>query len=1393
MKEEPKRLELKAETIKMLLTRSGNQCAFPGCVHPIFNDENKLVAECCHIEAAMPGGERFNENQTNEGRRHISNLMYLCRDHHIITNDVTKYTVKIMKEIKENHEQQYSDKPFKINENHIEQVVHWFKNIDNNVKENLNISRRLEGKINSFQKSIDLISSEIHGNKEKTIEPSIVVKKPKIDLTAYDSIINSIPSEYINRTITHFSFLSDDRYSILFKKERNRLDEIILNKKRMVLMGDAGSGKSTELKNLLKTVIKNESQLIPSYKHLNSYIPQQELESTFFTEWKTIPDNMHLVIWDGLDEILSQDFSTVTRQIITFSEKHPEVTIVISCRTNFYELPIDQSPGTLPGFEPYFINDFNLDDVREYYKTKFNGENPENFIDEVLNNKLGDIITKPFFLVMLSDVYYKERKLNLNRAELFESFLKSRIKLDEVHFKGKYDIRIKKNEIHLILQKVALSMEMLIRNTIREAYLLSIITSNEFETLQYCTAFKKSDGHDDLWQFEHNNIQEYLAAKVLSKIKFDEVIKFLSFEPEYASLNPSWVNTIALLFSILEPEAELFKQLLIWLQENCIETIVKFEKDRISKSFRNQVFQQIFNDYKSKDIWIYSNKFIDRDLARFGQTEANIQFIINEIENSKNSKTVIINAINLIGHFEIKNIETKNKIKKLLLGYIEINKDVPHLIDNAIYAIKWAKITDKETIQQIMDRVGRQKNQNVRAALYALLNESEYVNDFVDYLIEGYELLDKEGIPEREDISLIDESYNLRECVKKIKTPSSLKILIGYIAKSNRFDRTFDSDKIFALIINNSFDAFKKDKSIYDVILDLFLENIRYYRLERNESVLSFFDNTGMREKAFFDIWNSSKIEDRDISHAIAKLATPKLLEFVIEQYNNHFIKADDLENIYYDMRTENNELSGLFRNMIIEKTDYKFAESPIIDWETVNKRKIQEKFDLLFNEKEFLNATIKVFIDEKKEDFNFNDLTEIRIKNNRLICFEDGYSGLALQLLEAFSRNDQIAQKEKVIRWFNRKEFVEWYCVSTIYDYLTHHKEISISHQQQEWIENWCKENIKNVDFKSSIIVNSMGNTSFKQKAVFIWYFSRRFNIIYSKEILLDMLSFDYFEEDGHGGIEFIVSKLDKSDVRKRIIENIKQGIKDHFVFINHIKYAFKNNLYETYYIISNEIVNQKRKDYDRRDILDIYFESTRDIQGIKNLLEKADFVIKWRIVDLLKDAGETVFLEEYLLTVLKNDSIDDKEKLKASEYLVTIQNIDGLRYYVNWVKRLKESSIDSHRLECLNKLNSKNTIPLLFDLLEISYQKEITTDGYGRFNSYITGALTNVALVSKENFKTVIHGIKKFISKNLKKYPDVKYLNITIERISDQFYMDKARSYTIEEVKEKVQYLFN
>lgn len=103
------RLSVKSKVLRELYFRSGNQCAFTGCNRTMFNDYGDFVGEVCHIEAALPGGERFNVNQSNDDRRAISNLLILCHDHHVETDDESKYTTQRLQKMKRDHEMKFSD------------------------------------------------------------------------------------------------------------------------------------------------------------------------------------------------------------------------------------------------------------------------------------------------------------------------------------------------------------------------------------------------------------------------------------------------------------------------------------------------------------------------------------------------------------------------------------------------------------------------------------------------------------------------------------------------------------------------------------------------------------------------------------------------------------------------------------------------------------------------------------------------------------------------------------------------------------------------------------------------------------------------------------------------------------------------------------------------------------------------------------------------------------------------------------------------------------------------------------------------------------------------------------------------------------------------------------
>lgn len=118
------------QVLRALFAKSGNTCAFPACSHPLVDENNLFIAQVCHIEAAEPGGERYNPSQTDEERRSYSNLVLLCYRHHVVTNDTRAYTGERLRQIKAAHEARFSGEDFSpadrvIDELSVEMERYW--------------------------------------------------------------------------------------------------------------------------------------------------------------------------------------------------------------------------------------------------------------------------------------------------------------------------------------------------------------------------------------------------------------------------------------------------------------------------------------------------------------------------------------------------------------------------------------------------------------------------------------------------------------------------------------------------------------------------------------------------------------------------------------------------------------------------------------------------------------------------------------------------------------------------------------------------------------------------------------------------------------------------------------------------------------------------------------------------------------------------------------------------------------------------------------------------------------------------------------------------------------------------------------------------------------------
>ena len=96
---------------KILLIRSGNKCAFPGCQAPLVKSAANgktavITGEIAHIVSSTPDGPRGSHYLPfGEHDRH-TNLIGLCAEHHtIVDSQLHVYTVEVLRQMKQQHEE----------------------------------------------------------------------------------------------------------------------------------------------------------------------------------------------------------------------------------------------------------------------------------------------------------------------------------------------------------------------------------------------------------------------------------------------------------------------------------------------------------------------------------------------------------------------------------------------------------------------------------------------------------------------------------------------------------------------------------------------------------------------------------------------------------------------------------------------------------------------------------------------------------------------------------------------------------------------------------------------------------------------------------------------------------------------------------------------------------------------------------------------------------------------------------------------------------------------------------------------------------------------------------------------------------------------------------------
>ena len=1169
---------------------------------------------------------------------------------------------------------------------------------------------------------------------------------------------------YLTRSIVKNQ--SDDTESFLYEETTYDLVEILKEKNKVILIGDAGIGKTSELKRIANYFSDKKTIYYPFCISLNTYI-EQDIEDLFNPSWKEIPSSALLFILDGFDEIESKYKRNFVKQIELFSGKYPEVTILLSCRTNFYKAETAENSGIFAGFKSYFLKKLDKGQINEYSNNEL-GSKAKRFLRSIEKKKIDDLVAIPFYLIELVNLFKDTDSLPVDRATIVEKLIQSRMNFDIKHFKNYLELKKQKIIAFENLKVIALIMETLGRNYIDDQeYKLIIVEEGSRELLSHCTAWKKCfNGQSSItWQFEHNNIQEFLAADQLKAFTFSSIKSFIAFAPDFVKIIPSWVNTISFLLSIIQSN-----ELIDWILEIEPEIVIKFEPDRVEENRRVQIIKDIFNSYRSKKIGIDNDRFRHGELGNFCNSVQLIDFLI-EAGSKEKDPMVISNAISIIWEMEIPFLR-KKEIETLLV-YIILDQDSPGFLKNrTLTVLADSKLVSESVANKIVSALKNETKDWIRSGLYKFLIKSSFVDRHIDVFLDGIQYIGSRTS------RLLNEQMNLRAGLQKAYKPKALRSIISHITQSDaesiRF--LFGQDLHITRIVEHSISAHHNEASLYTDMLELFVF-VKKQFLDGTKVVGNFFLKTNTQANAFKELFNKGIRKNGDL---LAILADKENLEYVTQKYREKKLDQTEVQEFLYCLNFNNYEFYEQYFASLNTEFENRFEKRQQIDYEKIRKKQNIKDIALLFNKDEFLKEIKLIFKDSSLETLNHKYFFDLQTDFGT----EKKYANVVTKKLSKLFLKKEASLEEALLK-MNSLDW-ESFWTTEIYEKLTNNPNESIlSDTQKDEIIAWVYKQISSVNFKNAITKTGSSSISINYKETIIWFFFKKFKLEFSEDILLDMLSFD-FEGDI---IPYLEKILDIDQITSQILENIYNGDLCEAVLENHLKFCQRHKTKDIIEFALDEVVYSKS--YLRSLALELICELSLNLNRLMEKLPSIPDDFKWNIIDKLVESKNSK-IEAYLSQIFETGK--KNEKYRVSIYLIKFQSIKAIAFYIGELKKLKIFTRTFYDNSPLGLVSDIKAIPLILDLFKYNLTNTIETEdkhGFDTIERLVNRALTTIALNEDQNFIIVKETVESFIKDHIDEHESVKWLYSLIEKIEMQYYINKSKDIRIEDAIIKVRKL--
>lgn len=1185
---------------------------------------------------------------------------------------------------------------------------------------------------------------------------------------------------YIRRYCSSDQSESNFIYYFLEGKERRiladyvvGLEEVPANK--FILYSSAQTGKTTELK-----------QLCWELQHSGLYMPvsfevrtNTKLKRDDLPPFQYVDDKEVVVVIDALDEVNGQKYDDLLEEIGGYAYEHPEMKIVLSCRSNY------RRESQLSLFTELFLEELSLGDAREHIDNVLGKGN--GLFHYIIDNKLNDFAKNPFFLNVLIDVSKENSKqLPKTKVEIYKLFIKKSYIKEQKDKNVPLAVKHSFDESVLLLERVALGLSLMDVQTLSQEEFLQCLHNN-VNNVEECKRYDLIRCEDERYSFKHNAFREWLVANYLSHEGIEKA-KRLASHPN-GRIKPEWYNIIMLWLSMYGKERKSeINTILGWLKEASLDLVIYIDRDMLDDKTRNEVFKGLLLEYKSLGIRMSNITTQDyKNLLSFGQSEETVSFMADEIIGAKPGTAYYADLMCLCYflNWEILSLQSKELTENLFKALLiktkealvnETSNDLSFLyFDNKFF-------TQKDYFERIFAIVGVSNHYEVIRSMIKLIDEANKVDEYVDYILE------KEGYVHNQ------QEGNTTHVVSRTAIYTAL----------SKLESLNGMRKILSHQFYNPYTRYHGEQDEYLNMMRKILGGVSRFIRQGHEELMEVLEG-----------YYASVYKDYPYHFGHDELSQ-KFLTLLRECYQEAELRErgrkcfyEQLQGLFSAQKQEENSYETMRRTLFMAalwmtgedvKEDFRhFRTDDANDRVKASRylkipyREVSECASALYNEI-FPQPAVwtKGRIRRQK---SFNDFADYKVfkqivlemvsgmdgqttrkgYGKQLQAYEEGYNQYAFRFILYYVDNNDKYDIGGIIKGIKNRGFYEAFFMKEVSDLMT-----STDHDQV--LTNDAKERCLTCA-KESILNLCQGGTSvyFLQSALTLMlegYFEVPTDVL-PKLLDYGELYISKKDEDGYSSreytlFEYISGRVDLETLAPKVIEKLQKNIDEEKY---RLSYAFSNYLIENHIEEGYSLALRFALTgfYMAGNILELLIKNRIMVHEIKAVAGSMNVSARLLCYSLLvRNAGEDVWVKEQLEPEF--NTFNGYDLKRAVRLLLSIGSMVALHYLHSY------PSLMNPGCDFYFNYDNPNATPSLCFFIKYNVENHID-DGPFMFNSIIT-SLERIATKSQD----LLVEVKTYLRQLTQKGEQYKYLNRYINTFEDKYYAAYSGINDIKKVMELV-----